>query len=225
MAGNCCNHCDDQPRPRQGRYRTILWIALTINMAMFAVEILSGLRASSVSLLADSLDFLGDAANYGVSLLVLRMSLTTRANAARVKAFSMGAFGLWVLGLTLWNLASGVLPGAPTMGIVGACALAANCIVALLLFAYREGDSNMRSVWLCTRNDALANVAVLLAALGVFGTGAGWPDLVVAATMAALALTSASHVWRQAGVELMDISNGSPATAGDGSVVKGHSPS
>jgi Co/Zn/Cd efflux system component len=195
----------------------ILWIALVINMTMFAVEIVSGLRGGSVSLLADALDFLGDAANYGVSLLVLGMSLTARANASRVKALSMGAFGLWVLGLTLWNLASGVVPNAPTMGIVGTCALAANCIVALQLSTYRDRASNMRSVWLCTRNDALGNLAVLLAALGVFGTGVGWPDLLVAATMAVLALMSAHHVWRQARAELTGISNGSrtaPAAGG-----------
>ncbi|CAB3783807.1 cation transporter [Pararobbsia alpina] len=203
MAGNCCDHCDDESSPHGGRYRTILWIALAINIGMFAVEIISGLRSGSVSLLADSLDFLGDAANYGISLLVLGMRLTVRANAARLKAFSMAAFGLWVLGLALWHLATGVVPSAPTMGIVGACALAANCIVALLLFTYREGDSNMRSVWLCTRNDALGNLAVLLAALGVFGTGAAWPDLVVAVTMAVLALTSARHVWLRAGAELV----------------------
>ncbi len=216
MVGNCCNHCDDESSARQGRYRKILWISLVINLVMFAIEIVSGLQGGSVSLLADSLDFLGDAANYGIGLFVLGMSVTVRANASRVKALSMGAFGLWVLGLAIWNLISGVVPSAPTMGIVGVCALAANCTVALLLFAYREGDSNMRSVWLCTRNDALGNVAVLLAALGVFGTGAGWPDLIVAATMAILALTSAVHVLRQASAEQRGVGVGSPTASAAG---------
>jgi len=201
MAGGCCSHCEDPPAQRHGRYRKILWIALVINLSMFIVEIMSGLRGGSVSLLADSLDFLGDAANYGISLLVLGSSITARANASRIKAFSMAAFGVWVVGLSIWNLSSNILPSAPTMGIVGSSALLANCVVALLLFAYRDGDSNMRSVWLCTRNDALGNVAVLLAALGVFGTGAGWPDLAVAAITSMLALTSAFKIFRQANAE------------------------
>jgi Co/Zn/Cd efflux system component len=202
MAGGCCIHCEDQPGQRHGRYRKILWIALVINLSMFVVEIMSGLRGGSVSLLADSVDFLGDAANYGISLLVLGLSVTARANASRIKVFSMAAFGVWVVGLSIWNLSSKVLPSAPTMGIVGAIALFANCVVALLLLAYRDGDSNMRSVWLCTRNDALGNVAVLLAALGVFGTGVGWPDLAVAAVMSMLAITSAFKIFHQANVEL-----------------------
>jgi Co/Zn/Cd efflux system component len=168
---------------------------------MFSIEIVSGFRGGSVSLLADSLDFLGDAANYGISLVVLGLSVTARANASRIKALSMGAFGVWVIGVAIWNLTSSVMPSIPTMGIVGLSALLANCSVALLLFTYRDGDSNMRSVWLCTRNDALGNVAVLLAALGVFGTGAGWPDLAVAAIMAMLALTSAVKILRQANAE------------------------
>jgi cation diffusion facilitator family transporter len=211
MAGGCCNNCEGQPSARQGRYRRILWVAFAINLTMFVVEVLSGLHGGSVSLMADSLDFLGDAANYGISLLVLGLSVTVRANASRIKAFSLGTFGSWVIGLAIWNLTSEVVPSAPTMGIVGLSALIANCVVALLLFTYRDGDSNMRSVWLCTRNDALGNVAVLLAALGVFGTGAGWPDLAVAAIMSILALSSAVKIFRQANAELL-------ASAGDSSV-------
>ncbi|WP_158906189.1 cation transporter [Burkholderia sp. L27(2015)] len=201
MAGGCCNHCEDQTGQRDGRYRKILWVALVINLSMFVVEIMSGLRGGSVSLLADSLDFLGDAANYGISLLVIGLSVTARANASRIKAFSMAAFGVGVVSLSIWNLTSKVVPSVPTMGIVGSSALIANGVVALLLFTYRDGDSNMRSVWLCTRNDVLGNIAVLLAALGVFGTGAGWPDLAVAAIMSMLALTSASKILRQAKAE------------------------
>jgi cation diffusion facilitator family transporter len=204
MPGQCCHHCDDPSSLRRTSYRRLLWIALAINLAMFAVEVLTGLRGGSVSLLADSLDFLGDAANYGISLFVLGLGLAARAYASRVKAVSMLAFGVWILGLACWHVFSGRVPSAPTMGVVGACALLANGAVAALLFRYRDGDSNMRSVWLCTRNDVLGNIAVLLAALGVFGTRSAWPDWVVAAVMSTLALTSAVHILRQASAELRD---------------------
>jgi len=171
---------------------------------MFAVEVLSGVRGGSVSLLADSLDFLGDAANYGISLVVLSSSIGARARASRVKAASMLAFGIWVFGQAAWHLFTGRVPSVLTMGVVGTCALLANGLVAGLLFRYRAGDSNMRSVWLCTRNDVLGNVAVLLAALGVFGTGSAWPDLAVAAIMSTLAITSAVQILRQSGAELRD---------------------
>ena len=203
MGAHCCNH-DTGPAHNDGRYRRILWIALLVNLAMFIVEIGAGLKAGSVSLLADSLDFLGDAANYAISLWVLGMALTWRARAAQFKALSMLLFGLAVLGAALWHWWQGAVPNAPTMGVVGTLALLANLGVAVLLYAYREGDSNMRSVWLCTRNDALGNLAVLAAALGVFGTGSAWPDLIVASIMAALAITAAIQVLRQADGELKD---------------------
>jgi len=202
MPGDCCNHCDDQASLRQVGYRRILWVALAINFVMFAVEVSSGLRGGSASLLADSLDFLGDAANYGISLFVLGMGLSTRALASRLKGLSMFAFGVWVLGLAAWHLYTGRVPSVPTMGIVGTCALVANGLVAALLFRFKDGDSNMRSVWLCTRNDVLGNIAVLFAALGVFGTGSAWPDLFVAAVMSMLALTSAVQVLRLSNAEL-----------------------
>jgi Co/Zn/Cd efflux system component len=213
VPGHCCNHCDAQSTPPRAGYRRLLWIALAINFVMFAVEVSTGLRGGSASLLADSLDFLGDAANYGISLFVLGLGLSARANASRLKALSMLAFGIWVLGLAAWHLFSGRVPSAPTMGVVGTCALLANGTVAALLFRFKDGDSNMRSVWLCTRNDVLGNVAVLLAALGVFGTGSAWPDLVVAAIMSLLALTSATHILRQSNAELRDhaIGRGVPA--------------
>jgi len=202
MSAHCCQPEPEATSPRHGPYRKVLWIALIINFMMFIVEIVFGVRAGSVSLLADSLDFLGDAANYGISLWVLGMSLSIRARASLLKAVSMATFGLWILGSAVWHATTGNLPSAQTMGLVGALALAANLFVALLLYAYREGDSNMRSVWLCTRNDALGNVAVLLAALGVFGTGTAWPDLGVAIVMAALALSSAWQVIHHARREL-----------------------
>jgi Co/Zn/Cd efflux system component len=203
MASNCCNH---QPAARSQRYRTILWIALAVNLGMFAVEIAAGARAGSASLLADSLDFLGDAGNYGIGLWVLGLGLAARAKAALFKAFSMLVFALGVLTTALWHAFGDPLPDAQTMGAVGLLALLANLGVAALLYAYREGDSNMRSVWLCTRNDALGNIAVLLAALGVFGTGAAWPDLLVASSMASLALSSAYQVMLQARRELLSLS-------------------
>ena len=204
MSAHCCHHEQETEvgKHHQGRYRKILWIALIINMSMFAVEIVSGVKADSVSLLADSLDFLGDAANYGISLWVLGMGLAIRAKASLLKAVSMAAFGIWVLASSVWHLAIGVHPNAQTMGLIGILALAANLSVAGLLYAYREGDSNMRSVWLCTRNDALGNVAVILAALGVLGTKSSWPDLVVASIMASLALYSAWTVIKHARSEL-----------------------
>lgn len=183
-------------------YRKVLWIALAVNAAMFLLEIAAGLSSGSVSLLADAIDFFGDAANYGVSLAVLALGAVARARAALLKAGTMVLFGVLVLGRAAWAAASGAPPEPLAMGVVGALALAANLGVAMLLYAFREGDANMRSVWLCTRNDAIGNVAVLLAALGVFGTGTRWPDLAVAAVMAGLALAAGLGVLRQARQEL-----------------------
>lgn len=205
MGANCCNSVSSCETTRVSkRYRKILWAALVINLGMFGVEIIAGMRADSVSLLADSLDFLGDAANYGISLLVLGMSLTLRARASLFKALSMLVFGVGVLIAAIWHLLSDQVPDAPTMGVVGTLALLANIGVAAMLYAYREGDSNMRSVWLCSRNDALGNIAVLFAALGVLGTGSGWPDLLVASIMAGLAVTSSYQVMRHARQELAE---------------------
>jgi len=183
-------------------YRRVLWIALFANLVMFLVEIGAGVSAGSVSLLADAIDFFGDAANYALSLFVLAMGVAARARTAMFKAGSMVLFGVLVLGRAAWAASSGGAPEPLTMGIVGTLALATNVAVAVLLYAYREGDANMRSVWLCTRNDAIGNVAVLLAALGVFGTGTRWPDLLVAAIMAGLALSAGLSVLRQARREL-----------------------
>ena len=206
MSANCNHHTHDHgPGPQAAanpRYRRILWAALIVNAAMFAIEIAAGVQSGSVSLLADAIDFLGDAANYGVSLLVLTMALAWRARAALLKGTSMLLFGVFVAGRAVWALLYGTPPEAMTMGVVGLLALAANVGVAVALYAYREGDANMRSVWLCTRNDALGNLAVMAAALGVFGTGSAWPDLAVAAVMAALAITAGVSVLREARREL-----------------------
>jgi len=185
------------------RYRRVLWIALYANMVMFGVEITGGLASGSVSLLADAVDFAGDAANYGLSLAVLSMGLLWRARAALVKGGSMVAFGAFVLAKTGWSAIYGQPPDPFTMSVIAVLALAVNIGVAVLLFAYRSGDSNMQSVWLCSRNDALGNVAVMLAAAGVFGTGSGWPDLIVATIIAGLALASGTTVIRTARKELV----------------------
>jgi Co/Zn/Cd efflux system component len=199
MSASCCSHDHqhhDTNRNNPG-YRRVLWAVLAINATMFLVEVAAGVAAGSASLQADALDFFGDAANYAISLFVVGMALRYRAMAALGKGISMGVFGLWVVGVVLWHLAHGTLPSAVTMGAVGVAAFAANAASFALLWAYRAGDANMRSAWICTRNDAIGNLAVLAAALGVFGTGSGWPDLVVAAIMAGLALQGAFTVIRQ----------------------------
>jgi Co/Zn/Cd efflux system component len=199
---DCCDCRTSDPERGNPGYRRALWIVLGINTVMFLVEIGAGLAAGSASLQADALDFLGDAANYGISLLVVGMALRYRAMAAFAKGVSMGAFGLWVIATVIWYAVHGTLPSAVTMGAVGFAALTANAVSFGILWLYRTGDANMRSAWICTRNDVLGNIAVLLAALGVFGTGTGWPDIMVATTMAALALQGASTVLRQSLGEL-----------------------
>lgn len=201
MGASCCS----APKPTIDKaYRRILWIALAINAAMFAVEIVAGATAKSVSLWADSADFLADAANYAISLTVLGMAAVWRARAALVKGLSLGAVGLLVAGATAWHALTASVPEAEIMGAVGFLALVANVGCALMLYAYRSGDANMRSVWICSRNDAIGNVAVMAAALGVFGTGTGWPDLIVAAILAWLAITGAVQILRQSLAELRE---------------------
>ena len=199
-----CNHSHDADSKSASspRYRKILWIALVVNLAMFGIEIGAGFRSGSVSLLADAIDFFGDAANYGVTLAVLSMGPLWRGRAALLKGASMLAFGIVVLAKTGWSFAYGGPPEALTMGAVGLLALTANVAVALMLYAWREGDANMRSVWLCSRNDAIGNIAVMVAAIGVLGTHSAWPDLAVALGMALLALTGGWSVIRQAWEEL-----------------------
>lgn len=200
MSG-CCDH-DHGGGATETGFRRVLWLALVLNGAMFAVEAVAGLLAGSVSLQADALDFLGDASAYAITLVVLPLGLAWRARAALFKAAGMGTFGLWVIGQALWNLSAGTVPDAGVMAPVAVLAFAVNVSVAALLFRHRGGDANRRSIWLCSRNDALANLAVLGAAAGVFGTGAGWPDVLVAGAIAGLALTSAAAVARQAVGEL-----------------------
>jgi Co/Zn/Cd efflux system component len=205
MGASCCGHDHHHhadSTQMDARYRRVLWAVLALNAAMFAVEIGAGVAAGSASLQADALDFLGDAANYGISLFVIGMALRMRAFAALGKGISMGLFGLWVIGTVVWHVIHGTLPNAVAMGAVGFAALAVNAASFALLWAYRGGDANMRSAWICTRNDVVGNLAVLAAAAGVFGTGTGWPDVLVATIMAGLALQGAWTVIRQSLGEL-----------------------
>jgi Co/Zn/Cd efflux system component len=183
-------------------WRRALWIALIINGGFFVTEIVAGAAAGSAALQADALDFFGDAANYAISLGVAGMALMWRARASLAKGGTMAAFALWVLASTVWHVVYGTLPRAEVMGIVGFAALIANGSVALMLYRFRTGDANMRSVWICSRNDAVGNAAVLLAAMGVFGTGTGWPDVIVAAIMGGLGLWGGWQIINQARGEL-----------------------
>ncbi len=204
MSSQCHEH--EPVKPLLGvdlaRYRRVLWIALIVNAAMFFVEIAAGYRAASASLLADAIDFAGDAANYGMSLAVLSAGVAWRSRTALLKASCMIGFGLFVMGRAIWGLMSGEVPNAPLMGGVAVVALVANLSVAWILYAFREGDANMRSVWLCTRNDAIGNIAVIAAAIGVFGSQSALPDLAVAAVMATLAITGGWSVMKHARGEL-----------------------
>jgi len=202
MAKDCCNSECSSAKHITSKYRKILWVALIINASMFFVEVLSGIHAESVSLMADAIDFFGDAMNYGVSLAVLSMSLAWRARTALLKGLTTGSFGLLILATAVWSTMHGEPPKAYTMGLIALIALLANVSVALMLYAYRDGDANMQSVWLCSRNDAIGNIAVMLAALGVWGSNSAWPDLVVAVIMASLGVSAALQVIKKARAEL-----------------------
>ena len=188
--------------PPDPRYRRALWIALTLNALMFGVEIVASFAAQSVSLLADAVDFLGDAGNYGVALFVLGLAPVWRSRTALWKGWLMLGYGVFVLGKSAWQWSAGVVPEPVIMGWVSLLALAVNLGVAALLFAHRQGDAQARSVWLCSRNDALGNLAVMAAAAGVWATARGWPDIAVALVLAGLALSSGASVIRHARDEL-----------------------
>lgn len=204
MSG-CCGHnakfdgvSDD--------YKRRLWIVIALNAIMFVVEITAGHYAKSQALQADALDFLGDALTYGISLAVIGASTQARTNAALAKGISLLLMGLWVFGSTVYRVFFFGVPEAEIMGIIGFLALMTNLASVLLLVRYKDGDANVRSVWLCSRNDAIGNVAVMFAALGVWGTATGWPDLIVAAIMASLFLSSAFQIVRQALAERKEAS-------------------
>ena len=181
-----------------GDYKRRLWVVIALNALMFIVEMLAGHLAKSQALQADALDFLGDALTYGISLAVIGASIRVRTNAALTKGVSLLLMGLWVFGSTMYRVLYVGVPEAPIMGVIGFLALLANLASVLLLVRYKDGDANVRSVWLCSRNDAIGNVAVMLAAVGVWGTASGWPDLIVAAIMAGLFLSSSFQIIKQA---------------------------
>lgn len=199
------SHGDVEGSVADRRFRRILWFAVVSNAAMFVVEIVAGVAADSVALTADALDFFGDSVTYTISLFVAGMALVWRARAALFKAGLMAAYGVGVLGYGIYNAVTHPVPEAAVMGVIGFLALVTNVVVAVMLYAYRTGDANMRSIWLCSRNDAIGNVAVLLAAAGVFGTGTVWPDLIVGTLMAGLGLFAAAQIVRQARGELRHV--------------------
>jgi cation diffusion facilitator family transporter len=195
--GACCkrdNHAFDGV---SADYKRRLWLVIGLNAVMFAVEISAGHMAGSMALQADALDFFGDALTYGISLAVIGASVRIRTTAALAKAASLMIMGLWVFGSTVWHVFVAGVPQAQVMGVVGMLALATNIASVLLLVRYKDGDANVRSVWLCSRNDAIGNMAVMFAALGVWSTSTGWPDLIVAAIMAVLFLSSSVQIVRQ----------------------------
>lgn len=198
-------HGHSNPADANSReWRRILWIALIVNAAMFFVEIGAGFSAESSSLLADAMDFFSDATNYAISLGVMGMAAAWQTRAAFFKGATLLILGLGVLGSVAWNMYLGTVPEAPVMGLIGAMALISNVGVAVLLYRFRNGDANMRAVWICTRNDAVGNTAVLLAALGVFGTATGYPDYIVAAILATLGISGGWQILKQAYREYKD---------------------
>jgi len=185
-------------------YKRRLWIVIAINASMFLVEMAAGALAGSQALRADALDFLGDAMTYGISLAVIGTAIQIRARAAVLKALSLTVMALWVLGSTAYHVLVLGVPRAEVMGVIGILALAANAASVLILMRYKDGDANVRSVWLCSRNDAIGNVAVMIAALAVWGTATKWPDLLVAAIMAGLFLYSSIQILRQSFREIRE---------------------
>ena len=183
-------------------FRRVLWIALIANFAMFIVELVASRVSGSMSLQADALDFFGDSANYAISLFVVGMALTVRARASLLKGATMALFGTWVIGSAAYRGIVGSAPEPMSMGTIALLALLVNVAVAILLYRFRNGDSNRQSIWLCSRNDAIGNVAVMLAAAGVFASGSRWPDLMVALIIAALNISAALHVVRLAWMEI-----------------------
>ncbi|TCT37836.1 cation transporter [Martelella mediterranea] len=196
-----CGHSHGPFDGMSESYKKRLWVVIFLNAAMFIVEMTAGQMARSQALQADALDFFGDALTYGISMAVIGSSLKTRSIAAAFKGTSLFLMGLWVFGSTIWRVFVAGVPEAPVMGIIGALALAANLLTVLLLLSYKDGDANVRSVWLCSRNDAIGNVIVMIAAIGVWGSNTAWPDLAVAFIMAGLFLTSSYQIltqsWRE----------------------------
>ena len=203
MSSGCCGN-DAKFDGASNEFKRALWAVIAINGAMFVVEMAAGAFAGSKALQADALDFLGDTVTYAISLYVIGMSIRVRGAAALAKGLSLAAMGLWVLGSTAYQVLVLGVPSAEIMGGIGFMALAANLASVWLLMRFKDGDANVRSVWLCSRNDAIGNVAVILAAGGVYLTGTAWPDLIVAGLMASLFLWSSFQIIKQAVDERRD---------------------
>jgi len=203
MDENCGGCCAASPKfdGVSPDYKRRLWLVIAINAAMFLIEMIAGKLAGSQALRADALDFLADATTYGISLAVIGASLRARSAAAVLKGASLSLMAAWVLGSTAYHAFVIGVPKAEMMGAIGVLALLANLASVVVLVRYKDGDANVRSVWLCSRNDTIGNVAVIIAALGVWGTATAWPDLIVAATMATLFLSSSAQILRQAWYE------------------------
>ena len=202
MSAHCCAHDEKKLQASDPKWRKALWIALLVNAVMFFAELAAGEFADSRSLQADSIDFFADAANYAISLGVAGLAIAWSARAALLKGFTLLALGTYVAAATFLAAIQGSEPQAHIVGGIGTVALFANLAVAAILYRWRSGDANMQSVWLCTRNDVIANIAVLAAAVGVFGTGTRWPDLFVASIMATLSLTAGWKIIRLALAEM-----------------------
>ena len=200
MAGCACEDNQigaDQFDGRSPAYKRALIAVIAINAAMFLVEMSAGFLGSSQALKADALDFAGDTATYALSFAVIGAALRTRATAALIKGASLGLMALFVLTTTVASAFGDASPVAPVMSGIGFAALAANVASVFILLRWRDGDSNVRSVWLCSRNDAIGNVAVIAAGGAVWLTGSFWPDLIVAALLASLFARSACSIIAQ----------------------------
>jgi len=198
----CCEEKAEELKTLRGEHKNVLIVVLVINAVLFVVEAGAGLFAHSTALLADSLDMLGDSLVYGFSLYVLWRTAEWRATAAVLKGIVMAAFGIGVLAEAVYKMTAAVVPVAATMGIIGLLVLLGNGLCFLLLFRHRSDDLNMRSTWLCSRNDIIANLSVLLAAAGVRIFDSGWPDILVGAAIAALFLRSALTVLQESFAEM-----------------------
>jgi Co/Zn/Cd efflux system component len=183
-------------------YKRRLIIVTVVNIAMFVVEMTAGQLSGSQALKADALDFFADGITYALSFWAIGKALSVRATAALAKGISLVVMGLWIAGSTLYQIFVFGLPEAEVMGVIGLLALGANVFTVWLLFAYKDGDANIRSVWLCSRNDAIGNVAVVIAAVLVWWSGSSAPDLVVAGIMSVLFLWSAWQILTQSVAEL-----------------------
>lgn len=204
MSASCCGPKDINIKEVNKNFKKALWVALILNFSMFILENFQGILSHSLSLRADAIDFLGDSVNYFVTLFVLNSAIRKKAAVSFAKALFMFGFGVWVLIEAVIRFNSNTIPDSFTMSWVGILALAVNASVAFILYKFRDGDSNMQSVWLCSRNDAIGNLAVVLASVGVYYFHSKWPDLIVALFMASLSVSASFKVFMLVKQEFRD---------------------